>query len=283
MVFIAYKGIAGSYTSQALENLCNIYKIELEKTKHKNFFKELFEEIDDNTLVLLPVENSITGTITKITNLFLSYEIEVIAETKLIINHCLICSNNYTDKDVKSKIPVYSHIQTLNQCSEFIQQENLIMKRTNDTIKAVKQLIEQKNNKAYAIGPEFATHIYGGKVLRRNIQNQNANMTRFLLIKKKGLHYNLEQKLPKKDKSSFIVELKNKSGQLYNVLTLLKEYNINISKLESHPNPQEYFTYFIIIDIEIDITLKKYSKLISDIEKICLTCKFLGSYPSWNI
>ncbi len=283
MINITYQGIAGSYTSQALENICNRYKINCNKIENEYFFKELFEEINEDTLALIPVENSIAGNVVQTTSLFLIHDVEIIAETKLVINHCLICPDSCKDENVTASKEVFSHIQALTQCSEFLEEEHLIPRRANDTAGAVKHIVSNDDCNRYAIGPEFATHLYGGKVLRRNIQNKNGNTTRFLLVKKKDIKYDLEKNLPKKDKSSFIMELKHSVGQLYEVLKLFKRYDINIARIESQPHPDKHFTYMFLVDVEANIEDDKYNHLIDEIAELCITFKFLGSYPKWDI
>lgn len=282
MINITYQGVKGSYTSQALEVLCNKYVIESCKVENEYFFKELFEAITEETLALIPVENSIAGNVTQTNDLFFTHDVEIIAETELSINHCIVCSNNCEDKEIIKNKEVHSHIQALLQCSDFINTHNLIATNANDTAGAIKELIESEDPSRYAIGPEFAVELYGGRILQRKIQNIEGNKTRFLLVKKKGTSYSFEKNLPRKNKSTFVLELKDDVGALFEVLKILKEDTINIKRIESRPHPTKHFRYIFLFDIEANLEDENKKDLLAEIENHCETFKLLGSYPSWN-
>lgn len=282
MVKISFQGINGSYTSQALDIIKKAYGFECESVENKFFFKELFDSISCDLLALVPVENSIAGSVVQTTDLFLSHDVEIIAEVKLLVNHCLICSSNCEDRAIVPKKEVLSHIQALSQCSEFISSHDLIPRRFNDTAGAVKEIVEKNDCSKYAIGPEYATFLYGGKVIERNIQNHMENTTRFLLIKQKNCNYNLEENLPLKDKSSLIFELNNEVGSLFNILKILKDYNINILRIESQPHSEKHFSYLFLLDVMADLSNDEYSEVIEQIKENTQMMKLIGSYPSWK-
>ena len=282
MINITYQGVKGSYTSQALEILCDKYSIESYKVENEYFFKELFEAITDETLALIPVENSIAGNVTQTNDLFFTHDVEIIAETELSINHCIVCSSNCNDENIVKNKEVHSHIQALLQCSDFINEYKLIATNANDTAGAIKELVQSNDPSRYAIGPEFAVELYGGRILKKNIQNIEGNITRFLLVKKKGTSYSFEQNLPQKNKSTFVLELKDSVGALFEILKILKNNNINIKRIESRPHPTKHFRYIFLFDIEANLEGEHRIELLEDIENHCETFKLLGSYPSWN-
>ena len=282
MITITYQGIEGSYTAQALENLTNMYNIQCNKVGDENLLDDFFEDISQDTLTLLPIESSVSGNIFDKTKLFLLHDIKIIAETYLDIKHCLICSNNCKDREIVKGKTILSHVRTLKQCSEFIKKHSLIPKKYNDTAGAIKHIVENNNETSYAIGPEFAVHLYGGRVLQRLIQNKEENKIRFLLIKKSDSIYDFESNLPTKDKSSLIINLKNEVGQLYEVLKIFKELNIDVKRIESQPTSKKNFNYVFILDIKANLEKEKYNVIFEKLKPLCKNIKFLGSYPSWK-
>ncbi|MFP4402330.1 MAG: prephenate dehydratase [Candidatus Nanoarchaeia archaeon] len=282
---IMFQGLNGSYSSQALQLLCSTYNINAQHLENEFFFKELFESINKNTLALIPVENSIAGNVNQNNELFIKYDIQIVAEVELEIHHCLIQSeHNYNTfkRSIQEEFKVLSHPQALLQCGDFITHYGLQTLEGKDTAGAVQYIQNNPTKKLYAIGPKYATSIYGGVVVQENIENHSGNTTRFVLVKQKAQQYEFESSLPEKNKSTFLVQLKDKVGSLYKVLQIFYLEGINITRIISKPHPQKHFQYIFLFDIEINLEDKYYSHILSKIKKESEYFKLLGCYPKWE-
>lgn len=282
-----YQGIKGSFSSQALSKLCNAYNIQYTSIKNPYFFKELFESINPNTLALVPVENSIAGNVNQNNELFLTYDIEVIAEVELEIHHCLYVSKeNHSElrDDISkySNFKILSHPQALAQCSNFISTHNFKVQEFNDTAGSVQYISQNPHETTLAIGPEFAKEFYNAHILVKNIENMSGNTTRFLLVKQKGTQYSFEKTLPSKNKSTFLIELKDTVGSLHTITKILFEHNINIKRIISKPHPSKHFIYIFLFDVEINLEDKENKGILEELQKEANYFKLLGSYPKWQ-
>lgn len=284
---IMYQGVKGSYTSQALSKLCNTYSITHTPLKNPHFFKELFENISQDTLALIPVENSIAGNVNQNNELFIRYDIQIIAEVTLDIHHCLFVSKkNYTrlNNDISkySNFTILSHPQALAQCSDFISNYNFKVQEYNDTAGSLKYITEHSNELLLSIAPKFAQQYYGGELLQDNIENMEGNTTRFLLVKQNGTSYTFEQSLPSKNKSTFLIELKDSVGSLYQITKILNEHNVNIKRIISKPHPSKHFIYIFLFDVEINLEDSHNIHILTKLQEESNYFKLLGSYPKWK-
>ncbi|MFT4244369.1 MAG: prephenate dehydratase [Candidatus Woesearchaeota archaeon] len=286
-IHIMYQGIKGSYSSQALDKLSQKYSITHTPVENPHFFKELFESISEDTIALIPVENSIAGNVNQNNELFIRYDIQIIAEVTLNIHHCLFVSKEHFTK-LKSDISKYlnftilSHPQALAQCSDFITQYNFKVQEYNDTAGSLKYITEHSNELLLSIAPKFAQQFYSGKLLEENIENMKGNTTRFLLVKERGTLYAFEQSLPLKNKSTFLIELRDSIGSLYQITKILNEYNVNIKRIISKPHPSKHFIYIFLFDVEINLEDTRNVHILTKLQKEANYFKLLGSYPSWE-
>lgn len=282
---ILFQGLHGSFSSQALKVLCDEYNISANHCENKFFFKELFESISSNSLALIPVENSIAGNVNQNNELFIKYDIQIIAEVTLDIHHCLIQSKHnhsiYGNK-IQDNFKILSHPQALAQCSTFISSHNLQTLEAKDTAGSAKYLQDNPTKNYYAIAPKLAADLYNGVIVQENIENHSGNTTRFVLVKLKEENYEFENNLPKKDKTTFIIELKDKVGSLYKVLQIFYQEHINITRIISKPHPQKHFSYLFLFDIEIDLEDGMNSHILKKLQNESNYFKSLGSYPSWK-
>ena len=284
---IMYQGIKGSYTSQALNKLTQEYSISHTPLENPYFFKELFESISKETLALIPVENSIAGNVNQNNELFIRYDIQIIAEVTLDIHHCLFVSEENFTK-LKSNISKYSnftilsHPQALAQCSDFISNYNFKVQECNDTAGSLKYITENSNELLLSIAPKFAQQFYGGELLQEDIENMNGNTTRFLLVKERKTSYTFEQSLPPKNKSTFLIELKDSVGSLYQITKILNEHNINIKRIISKPHPSKHFIYIFLFDVEINLEDSHNIHILTKLQEEANYFKLLGSYPGWE-
>lgn len=276
---IAYQGIAGAYSQQAIEEFGKKHKINFEATPRKNF-RELFEAINNGIgLGMVPIENSTAGSVVECYDLFLDYNLEIIAEYTLEVNHCLLVKKGTSLKDLKK---VISHPQALSQCSNFIEKNNLSAFSVFDTAGSAMKLSKMKDGDTAAIASKIAAKHYNLEILKENFQNNNNNTTRFLLVKKKGKKFPFEKTFSKSNKSSIIFETRDIPAALYKALGGFATNHVNLTKIESRPVKKKKFEYLFFIDVDSTLDDKNLKLAMEELEFYSDKVIFLGSYRKAN-
>jgi len=236
-------------------------------------FDEVINALLDNEISagVLPVENSSTGTIAEVMDLIRDNNVYITGEHIERIRHHLLVIPGTRITDIKT---VYSHHQGIEQSNQFLKQypfEQIIYKSTADSAKLVKELGDK--SKA-AIGSERCARIYGLEVLVPDIHYNKNNYTRFIIIERE-LSVN-----SRCNKISIIMDIKHRTGALYNVLRLFKQRNVNLLKIESRPiigRPWEYMFFF---DFEGNVGEDRVLKLIESLKIQSNNFRLLGNYIS---
>ncbi|MGB5155978.1 prephenate dehydratase [Desulfobacterium sp. N47] len=232
---------------------------------------DIFREVGKGACLygVVPVENSIEGSVNYTLDLFFESDLKICAELYHPISHDLLSKS-----DSISKIKViYSHPQVFPQCRSWIQ-ENLpkaALVECNSTSNAARRASEEPESAA--IASSMAAHIYNLQVIASKIEDTSKNTTRFLVIGKD------ETKRTGVDKTSIMFVTPNVPGALYKILQPIAESGINMVKLESRPTKHENWSYFFFVDIEGHIEDTVVALTIKKMNKICLYLKCLGSYP----
>ena len=270
---IGYQGIPGSYSEQAiLEYLGN--KHELVPIKNfENTFASLAE--DNIEYALIPIENSYTGSLHTNYDLITHYNLKIIGEYNLPVNHCLITNKENNIESIKY---ITSHTQALQQSSKFIQENNFIAQDFYDTAGSVKFIKENKSKNVAAIASYRAAKLFDMKILQQNIQNDTDNVTRFLLL---TTNYKYESEyIP--NKISIVFGLLNDTKSLSDIFTLFSKKKINIIKVESRPNKNKNINceYLFYIDLNGNLNDNKTKDFIEEVKKVCLFFNIIGNYAS---
>ncbi|MCO4781712.1 MAG: prephenate dehydratase [Candidatus Cloacimonetes bacterium] len=244
---VAYQGIAGAYSQQAIYGFFSQYNLKVDPVSRSSF-RELFETIsNEGVLGMVPIENSTAGSVVQCYDLFLDYDLEIIAEYKLDVNHCLLCLPEASLEDLTQ---VMSHPQALSQCSNFLDQHKLTALSVFDTAGSAKNLVETQDKNTGAIASMLAAKQYGLKILKSGFQNNNNNTTKFLVVKSKNKHYEFQSQFLNKDKCSVIFKTRDIPSALYKCLGGFATNQVNLNKIESRPVPGSKFDYLFFIDFE---------------------------------
>ena len=212
-------------------------------------FDELVRNVYDQKdceLGIMAIENSIAGSLLQNYRLLQDNELKIIGETFLRIDQHLIAPKGTQINDIKE---IHSHPMAIYQCDEFLNTMNDIrLIEKEDTALSVKNLAENPNNiiKA-AIGSDLAAEIYGMEVIRRSIETNKKNYTRFLIISKEH-----NSDLENTNKSSMYIVVHHTKGSLAKVLDIIAKHNINLSKLQSFPIIGSDWQYYFHLDLEYD-------------------------------
>jgi chorismate mutase / prephenate dehydratase len=237
-----------------------------------NSLKEVFQLVEKHEaeLGIIPLENSLQGSVGQSLDFFLTYQVYIQAEVFCKTSHSLLSS----DTSLARIHTVYSHPQALEQCSNWLRThlpEVGIIPVKSTSAAAIKVIDEQGSA---AIGHEKLGDMFGLNILSCRIEDFPDNWTRFMIIgptQPEGGH---------QDKTSLLFTLPDKSGALAAVLTVLAQNGINLKKLESRPLRSEKWKYVFFADLECDLSGEQYQDLKMELSKRCSSLQILGSYPA---
>ena len=264
---IACLGATGSNSHIAATKLFPNAQISLEKN-----FDKVFEAVESDRcdFGVLPVENSSAGSVSRVYDLILKYRYFIVGETDLPIEHCL-CAIPQTD--ISNIELVVSHEQGLSQCSLFISENGYQKKKCGSTSAAAQTVAEEKRINWAAICTKQAADEFGLKVLDKNIQNNDNNCTRFIVISKKAII------TEKAHKISLCFTLNNRPGSLYTVLSRFASHGFDLTKIESRPIPDSSFEYLFYLDFIGNVHESENNRrMLCSLSEELPEFSFLGNY-----
>lgn len=265
---VAFQGEPGAFGHQALKK----YFVGEEEVLHFNKFEDVFLALQNEKADygVLPIENSSTGGIHDVYDLLLKYDLFIVGEVYLQVEHHLIGCEEATLTTISE---VYSHIQGFNQCRTFINQyPNWKLISLDNTAKGAKYVKELNDPTKAAIAGKEAAEIYGLKIIESNIHTNEENWTRFIIIGKK-VEINKNSK-----KISMVYSTRHNVGSFYESLGVFVEQGINLAKVESRPIPNQPWKYHFYVDIEGNLLDKQVQEAIKNLQEKSLYIKVLGNY-----
>jgi prephenate dehydratase len=235
-------------------------------------FKTIFEGVKNGEVDfgIVPVENSLTGSIHENYDLLLEYNLKIVGEIALRIIHHLIGKPGIEIENIKRVLSVSMAFQ---QCRQFLERHDgweLVM--VKDTAGAVKTVSEAQNMTDAAIASKKAAAIHGMEVIAEGIETNPRNYTRFVIISAGQL-----QKGPR-SKSSIIFSTGNQPGALFEVLKIYADHGVNLVKLESRPIHGKPWEYMFYVDLEADAESKEFAPILDLLKAKTDYLKVLGSY-----
>ncbi|MCS7109009.1 MAG: prephenate dehydratase [Sulfolobales archaeon] len=235
-------------------------------------FRDVFTNVQSGVcdFGVIPVENSLEGSVGEIYDLLREFEVMVYGEIQLRISHCLIALPEVRLGDIRY---VYSHPQALAQCSKFLSTLNVDLIPYHSTSSAIKLIKEKALRDSAAIGSLRAAELYGMNVLAREIEDNLNNFTRFLIISMR------DHEPTGRDKTSIIFGLPHVPGSLHAALEVFAVRGINLTKIESRPNKERAWEYIFFIDFEGHRLDSNCSEALDLLRKKLPYMKVLGSYP----
>ena len=267
MTSVSFQGERGAYSEAAAKSFFN----KNIKTIPFHTFAEILQNTSKNITQysILPVENSLEGSVGESYDLLYSTDLNVTGETYHRIEHCLIGFSGIEEIDT-----VYSHPQALGQCRNFIEKNNMKTIPTYDTAGSVKIIQELNKKNCACIASKEAAVIYDMPIIAENIANNLNNYTRFLILSKK------ESLETGNDKTSIIFSIKHEPGSLYRIIENFNKNNINLTKIESRPTKTNTWEYNFYVDFEGHQNKSEVLEMLNKIKEETLFIKILGSYPS---
>ncbi len=233
--------------------------------------KEVFEEVERgrSDYGVVPIENSTEGVVNHTLDLFVESPLKIAGEVLLNVTHHLLSQSGKMEEIRK----VASHPHAIAQCRNFLERElsGVPILEVSSTARAAQ--IAAADRSVGAIASELAARIYRLAVIKRRIEDNIHNRTRFLVIAPKS------PSLSGKDKTSIMVSLKDRVGALHDFLRGFAEHGVNLTMIQSRPSRRKAGEYVFYIDLEGHLEEPRVSKALENLSRGTLGLKVLGSYP----
>ncbi len=264
---IACQGIEGAYSQIACDKLFKNADIQYVKT-----FEDVFVKVanGDCSYGILPIENSIHGTVNAVYDLMKNYSFYIVKSIKVKINHVLMAKRGTDFSEIKE---IISHEQALGQCSEFLKQyPDIKITNCENTAVAAKLVRDSDRCDIAAISSPDCAEYYGLSVLNENVANSDSNFTRFICISKELEIY------PGADRISIIMKLPHTPGALNTIISKFAAAGLNLTKLESRPIAGRDFEFSFYFDLEASIYSEDAISILDELATDDNNFVFLGSY-----
>jgi prephenate dehydratase len=265
---IAIQGELGSFSHQAAETMVPGAKIVPCARS-----LEVFDCVGRGTVggAVIPIENSLAGSVAEHFDLLLSREVHIVREFRLRIVHNLIALPGTKFRDLRR---VFSHPVALDQCRDlFARNPNLEPAPFYDTAGSVKHVVANRLHDAAGIASRRAAEVYGGKILKAGIEDDKRNFTRFFLIERGGA-----RATRRSGKISLAFSVRNLPGALFKALSVFALRDISLSKIESRPMRGRPWEYVFFVDL-----LRGHDEAarnaLHHLEEVAELVKVLGIYP----
>ena len=238
-------------------------------------FDECFEKAisEPDCKIIIPESNRITGNI-GIEYLIFKHRLNIYMEYFQKIEHNLLAHPGVKLKDIKE---VYSHAQGLSQCSKFIKDNKIAEHIRADTAGSAEMISKTKDTTKGAIASSLSAQIYGLEVIKKNIENESGNLTRFLVMGKNILQPEFGNK---KYITSFLFKLKSKPAALYQSLGGFAINGVNLTKLQSYPEKNSFDSFFFLCDLDGHIEDLKVQKSLEELGLHCQDFHVLGVFEA---
>ena len=267
---IFFQGTFGAYSHLAALSIEPKAEIIPCKTFDECFLKA---SKDSNSKIIIPESNRITGNI-GIEYLIFQYRLNVYAEYFQKIEHNLLVLPGVKISDIKD---VYSHGQALSQCSNFIKNYDLIEHVRADTAGSAEMISKNKDKSKAAIASSLSAETYNLEIIKKNIENEKGNLTRFLIMGKNILQPDFGKK---KYITSFLFKLKSKPAALYQSLGGFAINGVNLTKLQSYPEKNTFDSFFFLCDLDGHIEDTKVQKSLEELGLHCQDFHVLGVFEA---
>ncbi len=269
---IAYQGEPGAFSEQAARKFFGA-KVVL---KPLPTFSDVFADTERLAagFCIVPIENSLFGSIHQVYDLLLKHKLYIIGEIKLRIELHLMALPKTKQTGVRT---IYSQLQAIGQCENFLSKlKNVKVEAVHDTAAAARFVQERKCNDAAAIASEQAARVYGLRILKRNVESNHRNFTRFIALSRKKIY-------PfGKVKTSLVFAVKDIPGALFKALAVFALRDINLLKVESRPIIGKPWEYLFYLDVEGMPKRDPLRQALTHLQEVCTFVRVLGSYRPFD-
>jgi len=269
MARVSFQGVAGAYSEEAVRQF---FGPEVETVPCRTF-GDLFVAVEQGAAEygMLPIENSVAGSVVQSYELLMEHDLRVRAEAILRVRHKLLAKPGTQMSDLKR---VKSHPQALAQCEQYLARRGLEPVPSFDTAGSARDLAEKPDPETGAIASALAAELYGLEILDEGIEDLPSNYTRFFVL---GLD---DPPRAQRSKTSLIFTTRHQPGALYGSLGEFARRNINLTKIESRPRRNRPWQYLFFLDFEGHWQDTECEAALVSLLRRSSFVKLLGSYPA---
>lgn len=234
-------------------------------------YGETFEAVENGLLELgiVPVENTLGGTVTEVNDFLINTSLKIVGEIKIPVSYSFLI---LPDSDPEEIRVAYSNRQALAQCQGFLQKHNLEGRPFYDSAASARMLVKERPKGSGVFASSFAAEFYNLVTVERNIEDHHDNISRFLILSRET-----SKELGNKCSIVFIGE--HTAGALFRVLKQFADADINLTRIESAPSRRIPGNYVFFLDFQGSIDDPSVKKVLQALEAMTLMYKFLGCYP----
>nr|XP_043615482.1 arogenate dehydratase 2-like [Erigeron canadensis] len=279
---VAYQGVSGAYSESAAEKAYpNCQTVPCEQ------FDIAFQAVENwiADRAVLPIENSLGGSIHRNYDLLLRHRLHIVGEVQFSVRHCLLANHGVKVEDLTR---VLSHPQALAQCEHRLTKLRVVRESTDDTAGAAQFVALHKLKDTGAVASIGAARIYDLNVLAQDIQDDSDNITRFLMLAREPIIPGTNRPF----KTSIVFSLEEGPGMLYMALAVFSMRDINLTKIESRPQRKrpllqpvgdgdglKHFDYLFYCDFEASMADHNAQNALKHLKEFATFLRVLGSYP----
>jgi prephenate dehydratase len=271
----AIQGESGSFSHEAARRLLGPDAV----VRPCQWFDEVFAVLRDGLVdaAVIPIENTLHGSVHENYDHLLEYDHRIVAETSVRIVHNLIVKPGVRFADLKR---VFSHPVALNQCLRFLAANPQIEKVTfYDTAGSVKMVMAEGLADAAAIASAVSAEIYGGRILKRSIEDDRQNYTRFFLLRRADQPpLALDEPGRKGWKTSLVFSTHNQPGSLFRALSAFALRDLSLAKIESRPLRGKPWEYLFYVDFLGNVEDERVKRALGHLEELTDMQRVLGCY-----
>ncbi len=280
-ISVSFQGEAGAFSQVAAQQLAGPDATPVPLST----FQQVFESVASGKCdcAVIPIENTLHGSVHENYDHLLRFDLLIQGETFVRIVHNLIAPAGIRLADIKR---VYSHPVALNQCRNFFATNPAIEQVPfYDTAGSVKMVTEEQRTDSAAIASATAAGIYGAKILRKSIEDDRANFTRFFLLYKPAPQSKRTAKSPAaqsggKFKTSLVFTVRNVPGALFKCLSAFALRDLNMTKIESRPLRGKPWEYLFYLDFGGHVEEPAVKNALGHLAELADMLRVLGCYPA---
>jgi len=273
----AFQGERGAFSEEAARRLLGRRVRVLPCQRFEDVFRSLAEKKVQAAVV--PIENSLAGSVHENYDHLLNHQLPIVAETSVRIVHNLIAPPGVPFRKIRR---VFSHPVALNQCLTFFA-DNPGVERVSfyDTAGSVKMIMEEGLRDAAGIASALAAENYGAKILKRSIEDDRQNFTRFFLLRRPEFarKFPIETNSRTRWKTSLVFTTRNAPGALFRSLSAFALRDLNLAKIESRPLRGKPWEYLFYLDFLGRVDDKVSQNALGHLRELADFLRVLGCYP----
>lgn len=274
---VAFQGEPGAFSQVAVTQLLG-EDVEIVPCQ---WFDAVFRKLaaGEADAAVIPIENTLHGSVHENYDHLLQFDFSILGETSVRIVHNLIAQPGTSFRQVRK---VYSHPVALNQCLKFFEEHPEIERVPfYDTAGSVKMIMEEKPEGAAAIASSIAAGVYGARILKRSIEDDRQNFTRFFLLRRQGDAAAGSQAADARRgwKTSLVFTTRNQPGSLFRSLSAFALRDLSLTKIESRPLRGKPWEYLFYLDFLGNISDEKCQKALGHLAELADFMRVLGCYP----